>query len=114
MKCQGAAKRSKADSPDVEALGLDSEPSTQPPSEAPSGRGYRDGVQEPACAGALSVEAGCSSYDHEGLAECGGMVEDRVGTQRFVEGTEPLGNACSSPDRLTTVLHRCASSTTPT
>ncbi|KAK0840220.1 hypothetical protein LTR03_010733 [Friedmanniomyces endolithicus] len=38
MKCQGAAKRSKADSPGVEAIGLDSEPSTQEPSEAPTPR----------------------------------------------------------------------------
>ena len=37
-KCQGAAKRSKADPPGVEALGLDSEPSTQAPSEVPTPR----------------------------------------------------------------------------
>ena len=35
-KCQEAAKRSKVDPPRVEALGLDSEPSTQAPSEAPT------------------------------------------------------------------------------
>ncbi|KAK5071413.1 hypothetical protein LTR70_010563 [Exophiala xenobiotica] len=37
-KCQGAAKRSKVDPPGIEALGLDSEPSTQAPSEAPTPR----------------------------------------------------------------------------
>lgn len=37
-KCQGAAKRSKADPPGVEALGLDSALSTQAPSEAPTPR----------------------------------------------------------------------------
>ncbi len=35
-KCQGAAKRSKVNPPGVEALGLDSGPSTQAPSEVPT------------------------------------------------------------------------------
>ena len=35
-KCQGAAKTSKVDPPSVEALGLESESSTQAPSEAPT------------------------------------------------------------------------------
>lgn len=37
-KCQGAAERSKVDPPGVEVLGLDSQPSTQAPSEAPTPR----------------------------------------------------------------------------
>jgi len=37
-KCQEAAERSKVDPPGVEALGLDSEPPTQAPSEAPTPR----------------------------------------------------------------------------
>ena len=37
-KCQRAAERNKVDPPGVEALGLDSEPSTQAPSEAPTPR----------------------------------------------------------------------------
>ena len=37
-KCQGATTRSKVDPPGIEALGLNSEPSTQAPSEAPTPR----------------------------------------------------------------------------
>jgi len=37
-KCQEAAERSKVDPSGVEALGLDSQPSTQAPSEAPTPR----------------------------------------------------------------------------